>query len=193
MDALVLKTAGVLDLSDDELLRLCSANRDLQIERDRHGNLIFMAPAGSGTSNRNATLVSKLYAWNEAQGEGKVFGPDGGFRLPNGAMRAPDASWIPNARWEAFSPEEQMKFLPLCPDFLVELRSASDRLRPLQDKMAEWMENGCRLAWLIDIAGEQAYVYRAEEEEPEHVGSFDASLSGEDVLPGFQLALKALR
>lgn len=193
MEPLVLKTAGVLNLSDDELLRLCETNSELQIERDRHGHLIFTAPAGGATSNRNAALVAKLFAWNEARGGGRVFGPDGGFLLPNGAMRAPDASWIPNAHWEALSLGERTKFLPLCPDFLVELRSASDRLRPLQDKMEEWMENGCRLAWLIDIAGEQAFVYRVGEAEPERVPPFGAVLSGEDVLPGFELPLKALQ
>lgn len=193
MEAFVLKTAGVLDLSDDELLRLCETNSELQIERDRHGNLIFMAPSGSGTSNRITALVAELVRWNRKAGTGKVFGPDGGFSLPNGAMRAPDASWIPNARWEAFSPEQREKFLPLCPDFVVELRSPSDRLQSVQGKMAEWMENGCRLAWLIDPPEEQAYVYRRGKAEPERVGSFEEALSGEDVLPGFSFALGTLR
>ncbi len=193
MDTFVLKTAGVLDLSDEELLRLCETNSELQIERDRHGNLIFMAPSGSGTSNRNVRLLLRLESWNQDAGAGKVFGPDGGFLLSNGAMRAPDASWIPIERWERFSPEEREKFLPLCPDFVVEIRSPSDRLEPLREKMAEWMENGCRLAWLIDPKQEQAWVYRRDAAEPERTGSFDEALSGEEVLPGFTLHLRALR
>lgn len=112
--------------------------------------------------------------------------------MPNGAMRSPDVSWIPMARWDALRPEQRKKFLPLCPDFVVELRSPSDRLGAVQQKMEEWMENGCRLGWLIDPEEETAYIYR-ENGERSVVDSFDATLPGEDVLPGLVLDLQELR
>ena len=187
----VVNPAGVLNLSDDELFRLCAANPELFIERTSNGELIFMAPAGGESSNRNSTIVLRLGLWNEKMRSGKVFESSGGFVLPNGAMRAPDAAWIPLDRWEALSPEQRKKFLPLCPDFAIELRSESDRLRDVRDKMVEYVANGCRLGWLIDPIGGKAYVYRPGQ-EVEEVG-FDAVLSGEDVLPGFRLALSELK
>jgi len=192
MELILLNTAEILTLTDDELFRLCAANRNVRIERDRDGNLILMSPSGSNTSARNSILVAELVIWNRETNPGKVFDSNGGFILPNGAMRAPDAAWIPTARWEQFSPEEQEKFLPLCPDFVVELRSPTDRLADLQLKMAEWMENGCRLAWLIDPVEKQVFIYRGDGLRS-RVGSFDTVLSGEEVLPGFTLALQALR
>lgn len=184
---LVLNPAGVLNLSDEELFRLCAANRELSIERTSDGGLVFMAPAGGESSNRNSTVVLELGLWNRETRSGKVFGPDGGFVLPNGAMRSPDAAWIPTARWEALSPAQREKFPPLCPDFVIELRSRTDRLRDVRDKMAEYLANGARLGWLIDPYERQAHVYRPGQ-EPETVG-FDVALSGEDVLPGFTLDL----
>jgi len=189
---LVLELEGVLELSDDDLLRLSSKNDHLQFEQDAHGNLVIMAPAGGTTSNRNIRLTTKVSNWNDDASLGVVFGPDGGFKLPNGATRAPDVSWIPSERWEALSDEEREKFPPLCPDFACELRSASDSLAPLRDKMDEYMNNGCRLGWLIDPFEEQAFVYEPDA-ELRHVDSFEATLSGGDVLPGFKLALDALR
>ena len=187
----IVNPAGVLNLSDGELFRLCAANPELFIERTSDGELIFMAPAGGESSSRNSTIVLRLGLWNEETRSGKVFGPDGGFVLPDGAMRAPDASWIPLEKWEALSPEQRMKFPPLCPDFIIELRSESDRLRDLREKMTEYMSNGCRLGWLIDPVEGKAYVYRPEQEVD--VAGFDAVLSGEDVLPGFRLTLRELR
>ncbi len=192
MEPIILKTSEVLTLTDDELLRLCAANRNLRIERDRDGNLIIMSPSGSNTSRQNSILNLQLGIWNRETGLGEVFDSNGGFVLPNGAMRAPDAAWIPTERWEQFSPEEQEKFLPLCPDFVIELLSPTDRLADAQAKMQEWMENGCRLAWLIDPAEEQVFIYRPNV-QPRRVASFDGVLSGEEVLPGFTLTLKALR
>ncbi len=191
MQPLVLHTSDVLTLSDDELFQLCVANRDLRIERDSQGNLILMSPAGSKASRRNSTLNRRLGNWNEAAHLGEVYDSSGGFLLPSGAMRSPDAAWIPTERLGLFSEEEQEKFLPLCPDFVIELRSPSDRLKDLQKKMQEWMDNGCHLGWLIDPVEEKTYVYR-ENGENSVVESFDEVLSGEDVLPGFVLELKEL-
>ncbi len=191
MQPLILNTSEVLTLTDDELFQLCAANRDLRIERNSHGNLILMSPAGSKTSRRNSTLNRRLGNWNEAAQLGEVYDSSGGFLLPSGAMRSPDAAWIPTERLGPFSEEEQEKFLPLCPDFVIELRSPSDRLKDLQKKMQEWMDNGCRLGWLIDPVEEKTYVYR-EKGENSVVESFDEALSGEEVLPGFVLELTAL-
>jgi len=191
MQPLILHTSEVLTLTDDELFQLCATNRDLRIERDSHGNLILMSPAGSKTSRRNSRLTQRLNNWNDETGLGEVFDSSGGFLLPNGAMRSPDVSWIPTERWEQCSPEEQEKFLPLCPDFVIELRSPSDRLVDVRKKMHEWMDNGCRLGWLIDPIEEKTHVYR-ENGENSVVESFDEALSGEEVLPGFVLVLKEL-
>lgn len=192
MQPLILHTSEVITLTDDELFQLCAANRELCIERDSNGNLILMSPAGGETSARNSILVAELVIWNREMLQGKVFDSNGGFVLPNGAMRAPDAAWIPIERWNKLGSEERKKFLPLCPDFVVELRSPSDRLADLQKKMQEWMDNGCRLGWLLDPVEENAYIYH-ENSAPRAVESFDETLSGQDVLPGFVLALNALR
>lgn len=192
MEPIILRTAHVLTLGDEELFRLCAANRNLRIERDASGNLIIMSPSGSKTSRRNSHVIWALVTWNRETGSGEVFDASGGFLLPNGAMRAPDAAWIPTERWEQFSPEEQEKFLPTCPDFVVELRSPSDRLADLQAKMQEYIENGCRLAWLIDPVEDQVFVYR-EGGRHSRIGSFEEVLSGEAVLPGFILDLQDLR
>lgn len=191
MQPLILNTSEVLTLTDDELFQLCAANRDLRIERDSHGNLILMSPAGGETSSRNIILGAELVIWNRASQLGKAFDSSGGFILPSGAMLSPDVSWIPIERWNQLGAEERKKFLPLCPDFVIELRSPSDRLKDLQKKMQEWMDNGCRLGWLIDPVEEKTYVYR-EKGENSVVESFDEALSGEEVLPGFVLELTAL-
>lgn len=187
----VLRLAGVLDLSDEDLLRLSAVNDPLQIERDADGNLILMAPAGHGTSKRNSYLVTELSLWNREKETGIVTGPGGGFKLPGGAVRAPDAAWVARERWEAVPPEEREQFLPLCPDFACELRSRSDRLEGLQEKMEEYRASGCRLGWLLDPFEENAYLYRPGR-PPERVASFDENLSGEEVLPGFELDLSLL-
>ena len=132
-----------------------------------------------------------LVLWNLETDSGIVFDSNGGFLLPSGAMRAPDASWVAKERWEELLAAKREKFPPLCPDFVVELRSPTDWLPHAQVKMEEWMENGCRLAWLIDPQDERAYVYRADGTR-EVVASFDEVLNGEDVLPGFTLSLDQL-
>ena len=190
MGPIVLNTADVIRLTDDDLLRLCEINEILHIERDREGNLVLAWIAGASTSVRNATLVAELEQWNRETGLGKAF-LNGGFVLPDGSMQGPKIAWIPTERLGPFSEEEQEKFLPLCPDFVIELRSPSDRLVDVRKKMHEWMDNGCRLGWLIDPVEEKTYVYR-ENGENSVVESFDEALSGEGVLPGFVLELKEL-
>jgi Uma2 family endonuclease len=137
-------------LTDRLFLRLCRANPDLRLERTATGELIIMPPAGSGSGGRNLKVAQQLANWVDASGQGVAFDSSAGFTLPNGAIRSPDASWVARDRWDALTPDEQEGFAPLCPDFVVELRSPTDRLPDLRDKMREYRAQGARLGWLID-------------------------------------------
>ena len=183
--ALLVRFPPALGLTDDGFYELCRLNRDLRIERTAAGELSIMAPAGGKSSNRNAEITFQLRRWAKLDGTGTTFDSSGGFRLPNGAVRAPDASWMANARLAALTDEQRERFIPLCPDFVVELRSPSDGLSAVHDKMREYMENGARLGWLIDPPGRQVLVYRAGS-PPERLAA-PASVSADPVLPGFSL------
>jgi Uma2 family endonuclease len=185
---LVLRLAPVVELSDDQLLALCEINHELWIERNARGELLLMPPVGGETGNRELEIASQLWIWAKRDGTGVAFGPSTGFLLPNGAMRAADGAWAPRARWEALTPEARKGFLPFCPDFVVELRSPSDRLRNLQDKLAEWIANGAHLGWLIDRETRHVYVYRPD--APVERLDAPATLSAAPVLPGFVLDLR---
>ncbi len=148
MDSLTLNMKSTR-FTDEQFFELCSANRDVRFERSADGELIIMAPTGWGTGNKNAEISGQLWAWNRQTGLGKAFDSPTGFRLPNGADRSPDASWVREDRLEALN-ADPAKFLPLAPDFVVELRSTSDTLKPLQTEMQEYIDNGVRLGWLID-------------------------------------------
>lgn len=148
---------------------------------------------GGITSDKNGELIADLKMWNRATKAGKVFESSAGFILTNGATRSPDASWLEKSRWDALTEEEQTKFVPLCPDFVAELISSSYPLRATQEKMTEWMANGCRLGWLFHPKEQKTFVYRAGRNEPEVLDGYDRSLSGEDVLPGFQFDLRWLK
>ncbi len=185
--ALTLQLSPTLPLDDDQLLALCEQNRELRIERSAEGKLEMMSPAGGKTADRNAELNMQLRIWARETGTGRAFDSSGGFLLPNGAMRSPDASWVRISRLRRLSREAQERFLPLCPDFAAELRSPSDPLKALQDKMLEYLANGCDLAWLIDPSTLRVHIYRPETaveilEEPTSVG-------GDPELPGFRLDL----
>ena len=182
---LVLRLPPNLVITDDQLLELCAINRELRIERNGEGELLIMPPEGSSTGHRNLKIAVRLGSWAEQDGTGVGFGSAAGFTLPNGAMRSPDAAWIARERWERLSHDQQDKFSPICPDFVLELRSPSDRLRTLQDKMEEYIANGARLGWLLDPERKHVYVYRPGTpverlEDPEEI-------SGDPVLPGFVL------
>ncbi|NEP84543.1 MAG: Uma2 family endonuclease [Okeania sp. SIO3B3] len=192
MTALTIDVSALGELTDDKLFDLCTQNRDVRFERTCRGELIVMSPAGLETSHQNLEIASVLRNWNKASKLGKVFGPDAGFTLRNKAMLSPDAAWVTQARWEALPKSEQKRFGRISPDFVVELRSPSDRLPQLKAKMDEWMENGCRLGWLIDPHNEKVYIYRADG-SMSVVESFDETVSGENVLPGFELVLSELR
>ena len=191
MDTIVLKT-DAFKMSDDEFFAFCAQNRDLNIERTADKDIMIMSPSGNKISAINIKLYLLLGSWNEKNKLGIVTDSNGGFYLPNGAMRAPDVAWIPRKQWDKFSEEEKSKFLHYCPDFVIELKSPSDKLAQLKAKMEEWISNGCRLAWLIDPDQEEAYIYRPEEPVKEIKG-FDQELFGEDVLPGFQLKLSEIK
>ncbi len=187
---LVLRLQPVIELDEDQLLKLSGLNRDLRLEMTAEGDLIVMPPAGWETSNRNAEITMQLRLWAKRDGTGIVSDSSAGFRLPNGSVLSPDSSWVERTRLAALTDEQRRKFLPLCPDFVVELRSPSDSLRVLQDKMCEYVENGARLGWLIDPESRRAYVYRSdgsirELEAPE-------TLSGDPILSGFVLDLREI-
>lgn len=158
--SLNLRMGGALRLSDDELFDLCARNRELRIERTAEGDLIVMTPAGGETAHRNAKITAALLMWADHDGTGIAFDSSAGFLLPNGAERSPDAAWVERSRWAALPPEGREKFVPLAPDFVVELRSRSDRLSVLQAKMEEYRDNGVRLGWLLDPEERRVHVYR---------------------------------
>ena len=179
-----------IDLTDEQFFKLCQDNQDLKFERTANGQLLIMPPTGGSTGSRNADLTAQLYVWNRQTKLGKIFDSSTGFKLPNGADRSPDAAWIKLERWNALMPEQQEKFLPLCPDFAVELMSPSDSLKTAQSKMQEYIDNGMQLGWLIDRKNQQVEIYR-----PDHtveVLRSPQTLSGEDVLPGLILDLSEI-
>ena len=179
-----------LEMTEEQFLQLCSDNGDLRLELTAKRELIIMPPTGGTTSNRNSELTADLVIWSRQDGTGIVFDSNGGFTLPNGAVRAPDASWILLSRWETLTPAQQDRFAPICPDFVIELRSPSDGLRDVQGKMAEYIENGARLGWLIDPQGRQVHIYHPG--QPVEILEEPDSVPGDPVLPGFVLDLKAI-
>jgi Uma2 family endonuclease len=180
----------VIRLDDEQLFEFCRLNRDLRIERDADGVLVLMAPVGGASSARNLELCRQLANWAQHDGSGVAFDSSVGFILPNGAMRSPDAAWLRRERWEALRPEEREKFVPLCPEFVVELRSPSDRLPALQRRMRELIRNGAQLGWLIDPARRSVHVYRAGEAVQTLLAP--SGLSAEPLLPGFMLDLRGI-
>ncbi len=187
---IVLQLQPVVNLSDDQLLELCEVNRDLRIERNQYGELIIMPPTGSETGDHDSEINMQLRIWAKRDGTGKAFASSTGFRLPNGAMRSPDAAWLPCSRWNILSAEQKKKFAPLCPDFVVELRSPTDSLSELQDKLQEYLQNGAEMGLLVDPEQKRVHVYRRGQairilEDPKTVPC-------DPVLPGFTLDLREI-
>jgi Uma2 family endonuclease len=187
---LVVHTGPEMELDDERFFALCQRNRDLRIERNAHGDLIIMPPAGGSSSHGNAELVYLFQSWARRDRTGRIFDSSGGFILPNRATRSPDVSWVSDKRLEKLTDDEWKKFLPLCPDFVLELRSPSDPLPMLKEKMVEYLENGARLGWLIDPVRKHAHIYRPDL-DPEVLDD-PLELSGEGVLKGFVLELPEL-
>lgn len=176
-----------LTVTHEEFVQLAIANRDLQLERNATGELIVMPPTGSETGNRNLDMEGQLWLWNRQTKLGKAFNSSSGFHLPNGSDRSPDAAWVRQDRWDALTPEQRKGFAPICPDFVLELRSETDSMEKLRAKMREYMENNARLGWLIDRKNKKVEIYRQGQDV--EVLDCPTTLSGEDVLPGFILDL----
>lgn len=187
---LIVHLQPVVNLTDEQLYGFSQLNRDLRIERNARGELILMPPTGGETSERNAEITMQLRVWAKRNGEGATFDSSGGFRLPNGAVRSPDAAWVKRSRLDALTAEDRKKIIPLCPDFLIELRSPTDSLSMVQEKMQEYLDNGTQLAWLIDPEQRRVYVYRPH--EPIQEWDNPEKISGDPFLSGFELDLREI-
>jgi Uma2 family endonuclease len=190
INAVVLHWPPSLRLEEDQFFDFCQANRELRIERTAEGDCQIMAPTGGKTSTRNSRIVTLISIWAEADGTGVVFDSSGGFTLPNGAVRSPDASWVNKFRLAMLTEEQKTRFLPLCPDFVIELRSPSDNIKALQEKMLEYIANGASLGWLIDPETKRVSVFQPDKpvsnlENPE-------LLSADEVVKGFKLELQKI-
>jgi Uma2 family endonuclease len=189
--SLQLPRALALKVTPAQFAALAAANRELTLERTATGELIVNPPAGSESGRRNAKITTQLGIWSEAnEALGEAFDSSAGFELPNGANRSPDAAWVRRDRWEALTPAQREGFAPLCPDFVVELKSPTDNLKPLQAKMQEYMENGAQLGWLIDPKTQRVEIYRPG--QTVEILENPRTISGETVLPGFTLALNRI-
>ena len=178
-------------MSEEEFFQFCQMNDTLEFERDSQGNIILMSPTGSLTGGFNSRILIELGIWNKKKYLGITFDSSTGFTLPNGAVRSPDVSWIKSDKWNLITESQKEQFAPICPDFVVEIRSKSDGLKYLQNKMDEYISNGTQLGWLIDRFEEKVYVYRAGEAVFIH-DTLNVKLSGETILPGFVLDLGSL-
>ncbi len=177
-------------ISDEDFFEFCQLNSDWRIERTSDGELIIMPPTGGTTGGRNFALVGIFYAWAKADGTGKGFDSSTGFTLPNGAERSPDLAWVELSRWNALTETERKKFPPLCPDFVVELRSETDSIDALKDKMQEYIANGAHLGWLIDPKEKRVYIYRPQA-QVECLAN-PATVSGDPLLRGFTLDMREI-
>ena len=177
----------ITSMTVQEFYQFCLANQDLRIERTANGEVIIMPPAFSDTGNRNVKISQQLANWSDQYGSGESFDSTAGFTLPNGATRSPDAAWIRLERWNALSDEQKASFAPICPDFVIELRSSSDTLSSLQEKMQEYLSNGVILGWLIDRKNRQVYVYRPNQEV--EILDTPETVKGDPELPGFGLQM----
>ncbi|PSF35536.1 hypothetical protein C7H19_16110 [Aphanothece hegewaldii CCALA 016] len=179
-----------LKVNSEQFEQLAIANRDLHLERTATGQLIIMPPTGGTTGRKNIEIEGQLWLWNRQNKLGIVFNSSTAFHLPNGADRSPDAAWVLKERWDNLTPEQQDSFPPLCPDFVIELRSKTDSIETLREKMQEYLDNGLRLGWLIDPKNKVVEIYR--QGQAVEILQHPVSLSGEDVLLGFVMELEEL-
>jgi Uma2 family endonuclease len=181
-------------LNDDEFFAFCQENQDLRIERNRLGQILINMPTGSKTGNKNAKIIGDLIIWNRQSRQGYVFDSSAGFTLPTqpkSAVRSPDGSWISKSRWEQIPQNQQNKFAPICPDFVVELLSETDDWAETAEKMQEYMSCGCQLAWLIDTQNQRLMIYRIDGSQTE-IRGFNQKISGENILLNFEFDLSLL-
>ena len=179
-----------IEISDDQFFALCQINRELRLERTAEGDLIVMPPTGGETGTRNSDITAQVHNWTKRDGTGAAFDSSTGFKLPNGADRSPDAAWVLRTRLAELTPEQKQKFLPLAPDFVIELKSPTDTLEDIQIKMEEYMANGVRLGWLINPETRRVHIYRPGKEV--EVLDNPSEISGEPELPGFVLSLREI-
>ena len=187
MTAITVNFNSVIDISDEQFFQLCISNPDTKFERNANGEIIIMPPTGGETGRRNSDLMIQLGIWNRQTKLGQVFDSSTGYKLPNGANRSPDVSWIKQERWDSLTSEQRERFIPLAPDFALELVSPSDTLADVRAKMREYLDNGVKLGWLINPKAKQVEIYRLEQDVELLLSP--RSISGEDVLPGFILDL----
>jgi Uma2 family endonuclease len=185
---LVLRLRPAVELSEEQFFAFCQLNRDLRLERNTAGELLIMAPVGGETGDRESEINMQLRLWAKRDGTGTAFSSSTGFRLPNTAVRSPDAAWMLQSRLEQIPAARRRQFIPACPDFVLELRSPSDRLRDVRDKLAEYLANGARLGWLLDPRARRVYVYRPD--APVERLDDPPTVAGDPVLPGFVLDLR---
>ncbi len=181
----ILELKPLIKLTSEDFYQLCQINRDIPLELSRNGELIIMSPVGGESGNKEASLITDFSIWNRQTKLEFVFSSSTVFNLPNGGNRSPDVAWIKKERWESLTLEQRQKFPPICPDFVIELRSPSDKLKTLQDKMQEYLDAGLRLGWLINPQDNNVEIYRPNQSV--EVLNLPVSLSGEDVLPNFNL------
>jgi Uma2 family endonuclease len=185
--ATVINVESLNQLTSEAFYQLCLANPDIQMEKSPQGELIIMPPVGGESGNREANLMIKLGIWNLKYQLGQVFSSSTIFKLPHGGDRSPDVAWVSQSKWDSLTAEEKKKFPPLCPDFVIELRSESDRLKPLQEKMQEYLNSGLKLGWLINPQDREVEIYHYQ--KPRTVVKMPCLLSGEEILPNFALEI----
>ncbi|MBF2020097.1 MAG: Uma2 family endonuclease [Hydrococcus sp. C42_A2020_068] len=185
-----LKLEPVIHLSAEQFTQLCYANPDAKLELTARGELVVMSPTGGESGSRNLKLSQRLGNWTDSDGTGIAFDSSTMFQLPNSSFRSPDASWISLVQWNNLSADERQTFPPICPEFVAELRSPSDSLKDLRDKMQEYIDNGARLGWLLDPMSKMVEIYRPG--QPPEILQNPSQLSGENVLPGFVLDLEGI-
>ncbi|MDB9504584.1 Uma2 family endonuclease [Spirulina major CS-329] len=177
-----------IHLTNDQFYQLCQINTDWQLEHTAQGELIIMPPVGAISGNRESEFNGLIWLWNRRTKLGKVFSSSTIFCLPNGGKRSPDVAWIRNERWDTLTLDEQEKFPPLCPDFVIELRSRTDKLDQLRTKMQEYLSSGLQLGWLIDPQGQQVELYRRD--RPVEIHPLPVTLSGADILPDLEIVIE---
>jgi Uma2 family endonuclease len=190
MTALTLNINSIINLTREQFYQLCEENPDLKLERNPQGELIIMPPTGGETGRSNVNLILQVASWNEQNQLGEVFDSSTGFTLPSGADRSPDVSWVEKSRWNTLTKEQKEKFIPLCPDFVIEILSPNDSLKKTQQKMQEYIENGCSLGWLLNRKKQEVEISRPEQDV--EILKLPQIISGENILPGFILNLQKI-
>jgi Uma2 family endonuclease len=186
----ILKLEPVVYLSSEQFTSICHANPEAKLELTARGELVIVSPTGGETGNKNIKLLARLENWAEQDQTGLAFDSSTMFRFANNAFRSPDAAWIQLSRWNTLTEEQKRTFPPICPDFIIELRSPSDSLKELREKMQEYINNGVQLGWLIDPINKQVEIYRIDR-SPETFSN-PTQIEGENILPGFILSLNGI-